>query len=49
MGEDLGLDQGNRYSIVAMIFFVGYAIVDLPATPIMKKLGASVMVPSITL
>ena len=26
MGEDLGLDVGNRYSIVAMIFFVGLVI-----------------------
>lgn len=49
MGDALSLDVGNRYSIVAMIFFVAYAVIDIPSTIIMKKVGASVMVPSVCL
>ncbi|KAK5168292.1 uncharacterized protein LTR77_006861 [Saxophila tyrrhenica] len=49
MSDDLNLDVGNRYSIVAMIFFVGYALVDVPSTPLMKKIGASFMVPTVCL
>ncbi|KAK3682006.1 hypothetical protein LTR37_020666 [Vermiconidia calcicola] len=49
MGDALGLDVGNRYSIVAMIFFVGYILMDIPSTVLMKKLGAPVMVPSVCL
>ena len=49
MGEALSLDVGNRYSICAMIFFVTYALIDIPSMIIIKKIGASVMVPSVCL
>ena len=49
MSQDLKLNVENRYSIVTMIFFVGYAIVDIPSTILMKKLTATVMIPTVCL
>ncbi|KAK5323449.1 hypothetical protein LTR93_005503 [Exophiala xenobiotica] len=47
MGADLGLVGNNRYSILAMIFFVGYILIDAPATFIVRKIGAVVWIPTI--
>lgn len=46
MNTDLKLFVGDRYSVVTMVFFVGYCVVDLPSTIIMKKIGASIMIPT---
>lgn len=49
MGADLALTVSNRYSVVAMIFFVGYILIDLASTIIMKKFSASLMIPTVCL
>ena len=40
--EDLGLDIGSRYSIALLVFFIGYAIFELPSNFIIRKIGARV-------
>ncbi|KIW30174.1 uncharacterized protein PV07_05936 [Cladophialophora immunda] len=47
MGDDLNLTKDNRYSVLAMIFFVGYILVDIPSTFLVRKIGATLMIPSI--
>lgn len=47
MGKDLQLTISNRYSVVAMIFFVGYALIDLPSPLAMKYVPAPLLIPSI--
>ncbi|KAJ9615185.1 hypothetical protein H2200_001259 [Cladophialophora chaetospira] len=47
MGEDLRLTGTNRYSILAMTFFIGYILVDAPATFTIQRVGATLMLPSI--
>ncbi|MCJ1301813.1 hypothetical protein MMC08_004614 [Hypocenomyce scalaris] len=49
MNVDLKLGIGNRYSILTMIFFIGYIIVDIPATILIRKVGPVVWIPSIAL
>ncbi|CAM1510773.1 Fc.00g082860.m01.CDS01 [Cosmosporella sp. VM-42] len=49
MGADLGLAVGHRYSLVAMIFFVGYILIDFPAAWLGKTVGISIWIPSIAL
>jgi len=40
MGKDLKLDIGERYSIVSMIYFIPYILLQLPANLILRRLGA---------
>ncbi|KAH8689061.1 major facilitator superfamily domain-containing protein [Talaromyces proteolyticus] len=47
LSTQLHLNVGSRYSIIAMIFFISYIIIDLPATWLVRKLGATVWIPSI--
>ncbi|KAK4938331.1 hypothetical protein LTR10_021215 [Elasticomyces elasticus] len=41
MDKALGLSKGDRYSIITMIFFVGYILSDFPANFVMRKTGAA--------
>ncbi|KAK5027670.1 hypothetical protein LTR13_009377 [Exophiala sideris] len=47
MSKDLKLTGNNRYSVLTMIFFVGYVLVDVPSTFLVRKIGATLMIPSI--
>lgn len=38
--KDLELDINNRYNIALLIFFVGYAIFELPSNAVIRRLGA---------
>ncbi|KAG6877354.1 hypothetical protein C0993_008252 [Termitomyces sp. T159_Od127] len=40
MEKDLRLDVGNRYSIVACIYFIPYILLQLPSNIVLRKLGA---------
>ncbi|KIW14984.1 hypothetical protein PV08_07771 [Exophiala spinifera] len=40
LAEDLDLHIGSRYSIALLVFFVGYAIFELPSNWIIRRLGA---------
>ncbi|KIY01560.1 uncharacterized protein Z520_03112 [Fonsecaea multimorphosa CBS 102226] len=48
MSEDLKTNIGNRYSVLAMIFFVGYCLVDIPATFLVRKIGPALWIGTIT-
>ncbi|KAH8812539.1 major facilitator superfamily domain-containing protein [Xylogone sp. PMI_703] len=37
--DDLNTGIGNRYSVLAMIFFVGYCLVDIPAAFVVRRIG----------
>lgn len=37
---DLRLDIGARYSIALLVFFIGYAVFELPSNFIIRKVGA---------
>ena len=39
MDDALGMSIGNRYSIVTMVFFIGYILCDFPANFVMRKTG----------
>lgn len=41
MDEDLGLAEGNRASIILMVFFIGYIIFELPSNAFIHRLGAA--------
>ncbi|KAM0329313.1 hypothetical protein ACHAQA_004618 [Verticillium albo-atrum] len=41
MDEDLGLDQGNRASIVLMVFFISYILFEIPSNAILHRVGAA--------
>lgn len=41
MDDDLGLAEGNRVSIVLMVFFIGYIIFEIPSNAFIHKLGAA--------
>ncbi|KAJ6011690.1 hypothetical protein N7522_002045 [Penicillium canescens] len=41
MEEDLGLDIGNRYTIIVMVFFVAYIVFEIPSNMILPKAGAA--------
>jgi len=49
MGHDLGLDEGYRYSTIALVFFVSFILSEPPATIICRKMGAKIFLPAITL
>lgn len=48
MSEDLNTDKGNRYSVLAMIFFVGYCLVDIPTTFLVRRIGPALLVGTVT-
>ncbi|KAM0324867.1 hypothetical protein ACHAQA_007833 [Verticillium albo-atrum] len=37
--EDLGLDIGNRYTVIVMVFFVAYIIFEIPSNLILPRAG----------
>ena len=47
MGVDLAL-VGSRYSIIVLVFFITYVLLQPPATVILRKLGPRIFLPSIT-
>ena len=48
MGVDLKL-IGARYSIITLIFFISYVLLQPPATVVMRKVGPRLFLPLITL
>lgn len=40
LGEDLRLDIGTRYSIALLVFFIPYALFELPSNMIIRRVGA---------
>ncbi|KAF2093360.1 MFS general substrate transporter [Rhizodiscina lignyota] len=44
MSEDLKTNVGNRYSVLAMIFFIGYCLIDIPAAFIARKVGPALWI-----
>ena len=48
MGVDLKL-IGERYSIIVLIFFISYVLLQPPATVVLRKLGPRTFLPSITI
>ncbi len=49
MAVDLKLTIGYRYSIITLVFFITYVILQPPATVVLRKLGPSVFLPTITI
>ncbi|KAI1029121.1 hypothetical protein LB504_012939, partial [Fusarium proliferatum] len=49
MSEDLGLDIGYRYSIIALVFFISYTIFQPVATILCRKIGPRIFLSGITL
>ncbi|KEF55438.1 uncharacterized protein A1O9_08188 [Exophiala aquamarina CBS 119918] len=41
LDEDVGLKQGNRASIVLLVFFIGYIIFEIPSNIVIHKIGAA--------
>lgn len=41
LDEDVGLKQGNRASIVLLVFFIGYIIFEIPSNIVIHKVGAA--------
>lgn len=41
MGVDLGLNIGDRYTIVLVLFFPTYALLELPSNIILRKVGSA--------
>lgn len=48
MGVDLVL-TGNRYSIIVLVFFLTYVLLQPPATVALRKVGPRIFLPTITL
>ncbi|EXJ75775.1 uncharacterized protein A1O5_00282 [Cladophialophora psammophila CBS 110553] len=48
MGVDLVL-IGNRYSIMVLVFFITYVLLQPPATVVLRKIGPRKFLPTITL
>lgn len=47
MSTDLQTGKGNRYSILAMILFLGYTLVDIPTALTVRRVGPSLWVGTI--
>ncbi|KAJ9636493.1 uncharacterized protein PV06_01539 [Exophiala oligosperma] len=47
MSDDLDTNVGHRYSILTMIFFIGYILVDIPSTYITRRIGPAIWIGSI--
>ena len=41
MGEDLALQIGDRYTIVLVVFFPTYALLELPSNIVLRKVGSA--------
>jgi MFS family permease len=41
MDEALGISIGSRYSIITMVFFIGYILFDFPANFVIRQTGAA--------
>jgi hypothetical protein len=48
MGVDLVL-IGERYSIIVLLFFITYVLLQPPATVVLRKVGPRIFLPTITL
>ncbi|KAJ9611505.1 hypothetical protein H2200_004689 [Cladophialophora chaetospira] len=48
LSEDLKTNIGNRYSVLAMIFFVGYCLIDIPTVFLVRKIGPALWIGTIT-
>lgn len=48
MGVDLVL-IGSRYSIIVLVFFLTYTLLQPPATVVLRKIGPRIFLPSITI
>lgn len=48
MGVDLKLID-NRYSIIVLLFFITYVLLQPPATVVLRKVGPRIFLPTITL
>lgn len=40
MSTDLELTVGARYSIALLVFFIGYALFEIPSNLVIRRLGA---------
>jgi MFS family permease len=49
MKADLDTNVGNRYSVLTMVFFIGYPLVDNPAMYLTRKVGPALWIGSIGL
>lgn len=47
MSVDLKTNVSNRYSVLTMVFFIGYTLVDIPAMWLSRKLGPALWIGSI--
>ncbi|KIV96769.1 hypothetical protein PV10_00590 [Exophiala mesophila] len=45
MSEDLELHIGARYSIALLVFFIGYALFEIPSNMVIRRVGARVWLP----
>ncbi|KAF1948631.1 phthalate transporter-like protein [Byssothecium circinans] len=41
MGTDLALHIGNRYTIVLVVFFPSYALLELPSNMVLRRVGSA--------
>ncbi|KAJ1331011.1 MFS transporter ACS family allantoate permease [Microdochium nivale] len=41
LDRELGLNQGSRYSIVLLVFFLTYFLFEVPSNVVLRKVGAS--------
>lgn len=48
MQQDLNLGTGQRYSIILMLFFPGYAISDVPSNWILTRVQPRIWLPLLT-
>ncbi|KAK5135980.1 hypothetical protein LTR08_004234 [Meristemomyces frigidus] len=48
MGVDLKLEVGARYSLITLIFFISYVLLQPPAVVILRKVGPRAFLPVIT-
>jgi sugar phosphate permease len=48
MGVDLKL-IGDRYSVITLIFFISYVLLQPPATVVLRKVGPRIFLPVITI
>lgn len=49
MTKELGLNIGNRYNLIALIFFIPYIIFQFPGTILVRTLGVRVFLGGIAL
>lgn len=40
--KDLRLDLGARYSLSLLVFFIGYAVFELPSNYLIRRIGARI-------